>query len=114
MKTLKDYFECKAKGPGIDFSSGKNDEKVENENNLPTPSHVTPKLAKQLKTSTKKKPVVKINIKNENAGPTTKPIFKYFCRISAPGNSPAVKSSRIGCDNLVGQDESLGLTGSLD
>ena len=109
MKTLKDYFESKSKGTGIDSNKEKSDTKIEK--NLPTRSNVKPKLAKQLKiTSTKKKPVVKRNSKNENAGPTTKPIFKYFAQAS----SPAVKSSQTGWDNLVGQDESFEPTGSLD
>ena len=108
VKTLKDYFECKTNGQGIEESCAKIDTK--NEYFSPAPSNVTPMFPKQpKKTSPKKKSVVKLNAKN-----TTKPILKYFSRISAPGNSPEVKSSRTGADKLVGEDKSCGRTGSLD
>ena len=110
VKTLKDYFECKAKanGLGIEGSSLKNYRK--NEDVSPTPSNVRPKFTKQLKiTSKKKKSVVKLNTET-----TTMPISKYFSKISAPSKSSAVKSSRTGLDKLVGEDKSLGRTGSLD
>ena len=107
MKTLKDYFELKANGLGIEGSSLKNDRT--NEDVSPTPSNVRPKFTKQLKMPSKtKKSVVKLSAE------TTMPISKYFSKILAPSKSSAVKSSRTGLDKLVGEDKSLGRTGSLD